>query len=161
MIIETTQDIFKVDIPAVIVHQVNCLGYGSMGIMAKVAKIWPDLFKQYHELCGWFKDYDKQNEMMGSLQALPIPRTRLILCNAFSQKFYSDTKYQAIPEAWEKIIRKIISQTKKNYELTKVLYEFHCPAKIGIGMKSEEIDKLKEVVSHYFKDSPMKWVYHI
>ena len=30
--------------------------------MAKVAKIWPDLFKQYHELCRWFKDYYKQNE---------------------------------------------------------------------------------------------------
>ena len=44
--------------------------------------------------------------------------------------------------------------------MTNVLYELHCPAKIGIGMKSEEIDELKEIVSHYFENSPIKWVYH-
>lgn len=45
--------------------------------------------------------------------------------------------------------------------MTNILYELHCPAKIGIGMKSEEIDELKEIVSHYFENSPIKWVYHI
>ena len=161
MISETVEDIFKVDVPAVVIHQVNCLGYGTHGIMARVAKQWPELFKQYHSLCGWFKDYNTQNEILGSIQALSIPGTKLILCNAFSQKFYSSTKYQSLPKEWEKIIRKVIAQTKAKYKMTNVLYELHCPAKIGIGMKYEEIDELKEIVSHYFENSPIKWVYHI
>lgn len=132
-----------------------------MGIMARVAKLWPSLFDEYHKLCGWFKDYHKQNEMLGTIQALPIPGTKLILCNAFSQKFYSDTKYEALPDMWEKILRKVIASTQANYERTGTLHEFHCPAKIGVGMKSEEIDELKAVVDQYFADSKIKWVYHI
>ena len=161
MILESTEHIFSTKTPAVVIHQVNCLGYGSQGLMKQVIKYWPDLFKEYHSLCMWFKDYKLQEEMLGSIQALPIPKTNLILCNAFSQKFYSDTKYAIVPDAWEKILRKVIGQTERNYKATNVLHEFHCPAKIGIGMNPEEINTLKEIVNQYFENSEIKWVYHI
>lgn len=161
MILETAESIFNVQVPAVVVHQVNCLGYGSIGLMNQVMKRWPSLFKEYHDLCMWFKDYHKQDEMLGTIQALPIPKTSLILCNAFSQKFYSDTKYAIVPEAWDKILRKIIAQTEANFKRTGILHEMHCPAKIGIGMKPEEIDELKEIVKQHFQDSTIKWVYHL
>ena len=124
-------------------------------------KNYHSLFDEYHSLCGWFKDYNHQDELFGCFQALPIPGTKSILCNAFSQRFYSDTKYEIVPEAWEKVLRKVISQNKANYKKTGVLHEFHCPFKIGIGMKPFEIDALKEIVDLYFKDSEMKWIYHI
>lgn len=161
MILDTVQDIFTCTAPSVIIHQVNCLGYGSMGIMARVIKLWPSLFSEYHQLCGWFKDYHKQNDLLGSMQALPIPKTKMILCNAFSQKFYSDTKYESLPDMWNKILRKAIAQTKANFKKTGILYEFHCPNKIGVGMKPNEIDALKDVVTEHFTDSAIKWVYHI
>lgn len=161
MIQETAKDIFSVEAPSVIIHQVNCLGYGSIGLMNQVMKKWPSVFKQYHDLCGWFKDYKIQEEMFGTIQALPIPGTKMILCNAFSQKFYSDTKYESLPDEWERIIRKVISQTHKNFKNTGVLHEFHCPNKIGIGMKPEEIDELKDIVKMYFENSDISWTYHI
>lgn len=98
--------------------------------------------------------------MLGTIQALPIPGTKLILCNAFSQKFYSDTKYESLPDMWEKILRKAVVSTHENYRRTGILHEFHCPAKIGVGMKPEEIDELKTVVDKHFADSDIKWVYH-
>ena len=99
--------------------------------------------------------------MLGRMQAIPIPGTKLILCNAFSQRFFSDTKYEALPDEWEKILRKVISQIKSNCKKTGILYEIHCPNKIGIGMKPEEIDALKDVVNQYFADNEISWVYHI
>ena len=54
-----------------------------------------------------------------------------------------------------------MTQIKSNYKSTGVLYEVHCPNKIGIGMKPEEISSLKEVVDDFFADSEIKFVYHI
>lgn len=161
MILESTDDIFKVENPSVIIHQVNCLGYGSTGLMARVANLWPELFKEYHSLCGWFKDYKAQEEMFGTIQALPIPKTNMILCNAFSQKFFSDTRYAIVPDAWDMILRKVVLQTKANFKRTGILHEFHCPSKIGIGMKPEEIEELKDIVAEHFATSRIKWVYHV
>ena len=161
MITDTTDDIFSVQAPSLILHQVNCLGYGSIGIMNRVMKTWPSLFKEYHDLCGWFKDYKHQEELLGLIQSLPIPGTNLILCNAFSQRFFSDTKYEVDFEAWEKILRKVMTQVHSNQKNTGILYEVHCPNKIGISMKPEEIETLKELVDAYFQDSDITWTYHI
>ena len=160
MISSTIEDILEVDAPAVVVHQVNCLGYGSMGLMARIMKKWPDVFKQYHELCGWFKDRKHQHEMLGYLQAIPLPKTKLILCNAFSQKFLSDTKYEAVPDAWNTIMHKVAAQVQQNFNKTGVLYEVHCPAKIGVGMAIDELEELKGIVADNFADSAIKWIYH-
>ena len=161
MINESTEDILNPVYPSVILHQVNCLGFGSLGLMARIAKEYPALFNEYHKLCGWFKDYKLQDEMLGSIQGLKIPNSKNILCNAFSQKFYSDTKYEAMPDMWEKCLRKVISQIKANYKATGIMYEIHCPDKIGIGMKPEEIDSLKAVVNELFSDNDINFVYHI
>lgn len=124
-------------------------------------KEYPSLFNEYHQLCGWFKDYKHQDEMMGTIQALKFPNSDNILCNAFSQRFFSDTKYEALPDKWEQILRKVIVQTRNNFKRTGILYEFHCPDKIGIGMKPEEIDALKDLVHTYFNDIEIKFIYHI
>ena len=47
--------------------------------------------------------------MLGTIQALPFPNSRNILCNAFSQKFYTDTRYEADLDAWDMILRKVIA----------------------------------------------------
>lgn len=132
-----------------------------MGLMARVMKRWPALFREYHELCGWFKGYELQHRLLGTMQALKVPETQMILCNAFSQKYYSDTKYEALPDKWEEVLRKIIRQTRANFKATHVMYEIHCPAKIGVGMKPEEIDSLREVVERLFAGSEISFIYHI
>ena len=161
MINETFSDILNTQNPSIIINQVNALGYGAIGLMGKIRKSYPSMFNEYHKLCGWFKDYKKQEELFGTFQAIEFPNSKNILCNAFSQRFYTDTKYEAIPDKWEMILRKIISQIKSNFKNTGILYEIHCPNKIGVGMKPEEIDSLKEIVEEYFKDNVIIWTYHI
>lgn len=87
----------------------NCLGYGSVGLMNKIMKKYPKMFDEYHDLCGWHRDFKIQEELMGKIQGLKFPDSENILCNAFSQRFYSDTKYEALPEKWEICLRKIRS----------------------------------------------------
>lgn len=161
MISDTAENILNVQAPSLILHQVNALGYGSMGLMNKVMKLYPSMFNEYHKLCKWFNDSKHQEELLGEIQSLPFPGSKNILCNAFSQRFFSDTRYQIDLDAWEKILRKVVTQIKSNYKSTGVLYEVHCPNKIGIGMKPEEIASLKEVVDDFFADSEIKFVYHI
>ena len=139
----------------------NALGHGSLGISARIRKFYPNMFDEYHKLCGWFKDYKLQEEIIGMFQGLPFPDSSNILCNAFGQRFLSDTKYVIDFDAWEKICRKMISQIQANNKSTGILYEIHCPYKIGHGMKPEEVDRVKEIIEEYFADSDIKFVYHI
>lgn len=161
MITETTDDIFACRKPSVILNQVNCLGYVSAGLMGRVVKRWPALFREYHELCGWFKGYKPQHGLLGMMQALKVPGTRMILCNAFSQKYYSDTKYEALPGKWEEVLRKIAKQVEANFKATGVMHEIHCPAKIGPGLKPEETASLREAVERVFGRSEIPFIYHI
>ena len=123
-------------------------------------KLYPSMFNEYHELCGWFKDYKHQDELIGKFQAIQFPNSKNILCNAFSQRFLSDTKFEIDVDAWERIIRKVILQIRANEKATKILYEIHCPFKIGIGMKADEIQQLKDVVDKYLNSDNIKFFYH-
>ena len=138
----------------------NALGYGSIGLMNRIMKLYPSMFDEYHKLCGWFKDYKHQDELIGHMQAIKFPNSRNILCNAFSQRFFSDIKYEVDVIAWEKIIRMIVNQIKSNAKKTGILYEIHAPFKLGIGMKVDEIQLLKDVVDSYFNENDINFVYH-
>ena len=161
MIEETFKDILQMEKPSIVLHQVNALGYGSTGLMNRIRREHPDLFKQYHELCGWFKSPARfQDEIIGKFQAMYFPDSQNILCNAFSQRFYTETKYGIDLNAWKLILKKIVSQVNWYSKQNHVLYEVHAPGKIGIGMKSEEIQLLKDAVEELFSDSIIKFVYH-
>ena len=41
------------------------------------------------------------------------------------------------------------------------MYEIHAPSKLGIGMKPDEIDAMKEIVSSFFEDSAITFTYHL
>ena len=158
---DTTNSILDIENPSIILHQVNTLGYGTSGLMNRIMKLYPSMFTEYHNLCGWFKDYKRQDEIFGTFQAIKFPNSKNILCNGFSQRFFTDTKYESIPEEWEKIVRKVISQIRQNQKESGILYEVHVPFKVGIGMKADEIDALKDILANYFTDSDIKLTYHI
>lgn len=44
MILEDENDLFAAPEGSIILNQVNALGYGAVGIMAKVRKQWPAMF---------------------------------------------------------------------------------------------------------------------
>lgn len=161
MISESVDDIFDVQNPSIILHQVNTLGFGSTGLMLKVRNTYPELFQKYHELCGWFKDYKHQNEIIGMFQSLPIPNSKNMLCNAFTQKFYTDTKYEVDFDAWSIVLKKVCNQIQRHAKETDILYEIHMPSKIGVGMKANEIEAIKEILTSFFENNPINLIYHL
>lgn len=92
---------------------------------------------------------------------MKFPKSDNILCNAFGQRFLTETKYSVDLRAWDTICRRLISQITSNANKTGVLYEIHMPNKIGYGMKPEEIDSIKDTIESYFKDSDISLTYHI
>lgn len=162
MIQESVDDIFDTQNPSIILHQVNTLGFGSTGLMLKVRRTYPELFQKYHEFCGWFKDYKHQEEVIGSFYAYPIPNTYNILCNAFTQRFITDTKYEVDFDAWALVLKKIANQIHRYANANNgMLYEIHAPSKLGVGMKAEEIDAIKSIISEFFDESDITFTYHL
>lgn len=123
---------------------------------------YPDIFKEYVSLCNWHKqDYNHQFELLGTIQAFPLPNTKIILCNVFTQKYLTDTKFEVDLDAWHTVCRKIINQTKKNIKATGVIHEMHCPYNIGPGMRSEMVEEVHKVIEYYFADSEIPFIFHI
>lgn len=118
------------------------------------------MFNEYHKLCGWFKDYKYQDELIGHMQAIKFPDSKNILCNAFSQRFFSDVKYEIVTEAWEKIMKMVIHQINSHAKKTGILYEIHAPFKLGVGMKADEIQILKDIIEKLFSENNINFVYH-
>lgn len=94
-------------------------------------------------------------------QSLPIPNSKNILCNAFAQKFFTDTKYEVDLDAWNCILKKVCRQIQYHAKNTGVLYEIHMPSKIGVGMKPDEIAAIKDLMSSYFEENPIILTYHL
>jgi len=67
---------------SVILHQCNAKGWMGAGLAAKIAKKWPNVFKEYHEYCRWFKD-GHEDEIMGTFVAVKV-NPSLIVCNAIA-----------------------------------------------------------------------------
>ena len=161
MIQESVDDIFDLQNPSIILHQTNALGFGSTGLMLKVRNTYPSLFQEYHKLCGWFKSYKYQEQIIGMFQALPIPNTKNILCNAFAQRFITETKYEVDYDAWNVLLKKICRQIQGYAKKTGILYEIHAPSKVGIGMKPDEILAIKDIILSFFEESPIVFTYHL
>lgn len=119
------------------------------------------MFNEYHSLCKWHKEYEQQFELLGRMQALPFPNSSLILCNAFAQKWNTNTKYSVDLDAWELILKKIIMQIKAKAKETGIRYEIHCNYGIGSGMKPVEVEAVHELFESYFNDNDIKLIYHI
>lgn len=76
MITETYEDIFKLKKPSVIINQASALGHSAVGIMKHIRLNYPDVFKEFYNLCYWHKqEYKHQFELLGTIQALPLPNT--------------------------------------------------------------------------------------
>lgn len=84
--------------------------------MKKIRLNYPSLFNTYLELCNWHKDPKIQYEILGTIQALPFPDSKNILCNAFTQKYLSNTKFCVDFDSWHVVCKKIIVQTQKNFK---------------------------------------------
>ena len=149
---------------SVILHQVNCLGKMGAGIALQLAKMFPDMYKDYKSYCSWFQEYgdEKRNhydELLGTFHRYQV-KNDLIICNAFAQVGVSRQKTMTNYDAWESIFRKIELQTRNVNKTRKMNWTIHCPYKMGCGLAGGDWDQMYALIETYFKDSPVEFVIH-
>ena len=160
MTYETSKDILE-ETPAnsLILVQTSTLGYATSGVMQRIARSYPTMFKEFKEFCSWFKDFRHQDEVIGTTMALKFPPKdpnfgKIIAC-CFTLKWLTSSRAELELDAWEKVARKVASQTLANYKTSGTMYEIHIPAKIGSNLKDVEQEQVKEILNKTFtKDYP-------
>lgn len=158
MVFETTSDIFGgVPSSSLILVQTNVLGYGASGLLLKIAREYPDKMKEFREFCGWFKDYKKQEEIIGTTFNMRFEDKqdtanfgKIIAC-CFTLKWLTHSRNELRLDAWEKIAKKVAKQTAANFKATGTMYQVHIPAKIGSNLSEDEVKQVHEILDHVFK----------
>ena len=157
MIFETTKDIID-DVPrnSMILVQTNSLGFGTHGVLQRILREYPSMFNEYHSFCGWFKDRQHQEEIIGSTMALRFPDKdknagKIIAC-CFALRWITPTKSELCLDAWKKIARKIATQTIANHKATGTMYQIHIPKKIGVGLMEIEQEEVRDALAEVFRD---------
>ena len=158
MVFETTSDILT-GIPAnsLVLVQTSALCYSSNGLLPRIARLYPDKFKELREFCGWFKDYKKQEEIIGTTFAMrfedkadTVNFGKIIVC-CFTLKWLTYSRSELRLDAWEKVSKKIAKQTDANFKATGKMYQIHIPAKIGDNLHEDEIKQVHEILDQTFK----------
>ena len=86
-----------------ICHQVNCKGVMGSGVAKAIAEKWPDVKRQYVELCKAFSE----KELIGTTQAIQVGPDKYVV-NIFGQTDYGRTSklytdYDALSAAFEEM----------------------------------------------------------
>lgn len=143
---------------SILLHQANCFGYITPGIVQRLAKNYPEWFKEYHDICRWFKD-GYENELLGSFYSKKVS-PNLIVCSAFAQlgttKYLQKTDY----DAWDKILRKIHHQMTYQNSTTGKKWTLHATNGIGHSKQYGSWEEMFDLFERYFKDSEVDLYIH-
>lgn len=90
-------DILKLADAGFILHQVNCQGFMGAGVAAQIAGKFPDVYRQYRDMCAPYKD--KTHSLLGRVQIVqtenPDPLAPpLYIVNLFGQDTVGTWKQQ-------------------------------------------------------------------
>ena len=100
----------------IIIHQVNCSGTMSSGISKKIKEKYPEVYRQYKNLCNHYKN--NEESLLGKSQFVYAfdPNLNKFICviNLFVQKNFGKdgslyTNYEAFNRAMEEIRVEIIN----------------------------------------------------
>ena len=143
---------------SVFLHQCNAKGWMGSGIAAKVAKKWPQVYKEYHEFCGWFKN-GHEREIMGTIVSVQV-NPKFIVCNAIAQYSVSRFREMTDYDAWETICKKLESQTCIMNQKNHMNWTIHAPEKIGCGLANGDPQKMRDIFEYYFAESPVQLTFY-
>lgn len=134
----------------ILMHQVNCRGFQG-GLAKKIFDRWPQAFKEYHDLCGWYrKDPEK---LLGTMCNVWVVPKRLCVCNFFGQV---DVGGEIRRTDYDVYMRRLpdIERQVRTYNMTaEIPHEVHIPYMIGCGLANGDIDEMMSVFEKTFKNS--------
>lgn len=126
-------DILTVDAD-VICQQVNCRGVMGAGLAKQIAGKWPEVKRQYIDLCGNRAQY----ELLGNIQVIDVDGGKKSICNVFGQFSYGRdrmyTDYKALKNAMNKINNTFRGKT--------VAF----PHMFGCGLAGGDWDVVQEII---------------
>jgi len=148
---------------SVILHQVNTKGVMQQGISMALSKQFPNWYPDYHGYCGWFdkdgsmnflhKDYTE--DIIGTWHRYPVPGRNVIICSAFGQRGAGKEYVQTDLEAWEKIIKKLVLQTRRVNKIQPEgkKWTIHVPANLGCLGRDYDNSELMDMLNDAFAKS--------
>ena len=151
-------DIFEdLDERSILVHQTNFYGVMGAGIAVVIKKKFPDVFKQYYELCNSTED---KKSLLGTCQMCKVS-DNLYVFNAFGQNDMSWDACVTDYKAWHKICKHILETVAHANRLVYgTKWTVHIPYKIGCGIAGGDVDTMHKIFKKYFEDAPFKVVFH-
>ena len=137
----------------VILHLVSTKGIMPQGVGMAISKQFPQWYQEYRGYCGWFtKDgamnfsgKDHTDEIIGSWHRYQVPERNIIICSAFGQHGGGKEYVQIDLDAWDKILRKLVNQTKYVNQKQNNKWTIHIPSNIGIVGKEGDNTELMEL----------------
>ncbi|MGN0004568.1 MAG: macro domain-containing protein [Candidatus Gastranaerophilaceae bacterium] len=135
----------------IICHQVNCLGIMGGGIAKQIKDTYPNVFKQYYDLC---KPYQEAPEkLLGEVQICDTVNYRI--ANIFSQCNVDSTVKQTDYEAIKQGMRNLFVYLYRN-KGTKTDFKIAFPKNYGCGLGGgdwKEVEKIivQEVAYYAYK----------
>lgn len=122
----------------ILVHQVNTWGVMGGGVAKQLAKVYPNLEKEYAQYC---KSYDNNfNQLKGKICAIDV--NDKIIANMFSEEGNFNTDYDAIKEGLYEV-----KDAAKQFGLNVCM-----PFKIGCGSANGNWDVVYKIIEDVFED---------
>jgi hypothetical protein len=144
------QDLLTVT-DGIIFHQVNCLGIMGGGIAYALARKFPNLERDYREICKL-----AANPLLGKV-FLWRASDSLCIANIFGQEGISRnrrmTSYDATCNAFEQIKDTSQWSSQSNHVFDYYADRFFFPYKMGCGLGGGNWDIYSAIIDHYFPDA--------
>ena len=124
-----------------LLHQTNCCGVMGSGIAKAIRSKYPDVYKEYKQLCEQNKDNKKT--LLGTVQA--VPSKGKVILNCFGQENFGpglQTDYDALRSCF-----KIINERAKEIGFTRVGMP-----KIGAGLGGGDWKIISAIIDEESKD---------
>ena len=130
----------------IICHQTNCLGIMGGGIALQVKNLYPEVYKEYSELCNEYKEQNNITSLLGYTQFVETNDGKYI-ANCFGQFQVGfgtrQTEYMALQSCLEQVYKKA-SQEGLSVAI---------PYKIGCGLAGGNWSVVEDMIKKIFDKS--------
>lgn len=144
----------------VVLNLTNALGFASGYVNGGLARAFPEAFREYRELCGWHRGPKLQERLMGKFQGIAL-NEGMTLCNAFAQRYLTETRFENDLEAWKGILERVRRQVLAKQRETGRRTTVRVPYRMAAGMQRDEQALFREALEACFADADVEISYRV
>lgn len=135
----------------IIAHQTNCMGVMGGGLAKQIRNKYPQVYKEYKDLCIWQKDtynkgFAKHKYPLGFTQFIKCNDGKTIV-NLFGQLGYGTdkqyTEYKALKSSLKALYDAVITNTNDTIAI---------PYNLGCGLAGGDWNVVYKIIEDVFQD---------